>query len=114
MGCGDPQKDPGLRLVHPLISANTDTRTEGYFRLEWTLAVERLHLMPSDRSFLLPVVIDTLTESDALVPDRFLQWMAVLEGKEPQQFIERVRRLLEPTADGRSRLPPQADRPQPS
>src|SRR6516165_10205433 len=70
-------------LFIPIISANTDARTEGYFRLEWKLAVDRSHLMASDRYFLLPVVIDNLTESDARVPDRFreLQWMSALDGK---------------------------------
>ena len=46
----------------PVISANADTRTEGYFRLEWRLAVDRSHLMSDDRLFLLPVVIDDTPE----------------------------------------------------
>lgn len=87
-------------LFIPLISANTDARTEGYFRLEWKLAVDRSHLMASDRAFLLPVVIDDLTESDARVPDRFreLQWTTVPKGNAPQVLIDTVQRLLETTA----------------
>src|SRR5215472_5455972 len=90
-------------LFIPIISANTDTRTEGYFRLEWKLAVDRSHLMASDRAFLLPVVIDDLTESDARVPDRFreLQWTTVLEGKVSQELVDTVLRLLETPADGK-------------
>jgi hypothetical protein len=90
-------------LFIPIISANTDARTEGYFRLEWKLAVDRSHLMASDRYFLLPVVIDNLTESDARVPDRFreLHWTSVLEGKAPQELVDTVRRLLETTAPRR-------------
>ena len=90
-------------LFMPIISANTDTRTEGYFRLEWKLAVDRSHLMASDRAFLLPVVIDNLTESEARVPDRFreLQWTTVQEGKASQELVDTVRRLLETTAAGR-------------
>src|SRR5450755_2097285 len=42
----------------PVISAQTDARTEGYFRREWRLAVERTLDMADDRTFLLPVVID--------------------------------------------------------
>ena len=95
-------------LFIPIISANTDTRTEGYFRLEWKLAVDRSHLMASDRAFLLPVVIDNLTESDARVPDRFreLQWTTVLEGKAPQELVDTVLRLLEtPAAAGKPESP---------
>jgi len=32
-------------LFVPIISTNTHDRTEGYFRLEWKLAVDRCHLM---------------------------------------------------------------------
>jgi hypothetical protein len=90
-------------LFIPIISANTDDRTEGYFRLEWKLAVDRSHLMASDRAFLLPVVIDNLTESDARVPDRFreLQWTTVLGGNAPQALVDTVRRLLDTSAAGR-------------
>lgn len=35
-------------LFLPLISANTNARAEGYFRLEWKLAVDRSHLMADD------------------------------------------------------------------
>ena len=91
-------------LFIPIISGNSDARTEGYFRLEWKLAVDRSHLMASDRAFLLPVVIDNLTESDARVPDRFreLQWTTVPEGKAPQELVDRVRRLLETAAPDRA------------
>ncbi|HKC16596.1 MAG TPA: toll/interleukin-1 receptor domain-containing protein, partial [Steroidobacteraceae bacterium] len=49
-------RDCGLFVA--LISANTNARSEGYFRLEWKLAVERSHLMADDQPFLLPLVID--------------------------------------------------------
>ena len=45
-------------LFLPVISRSTHDRDEGYFRLEWKLAVDRCHLMATDRAFLLPVVID--------------------------------------------------------
>ena len=45
-------------LLIPIISAATQARTEGYFRLEWRLADQRTHLMAKGRPFLLPVVID--------------------------------------------------------
>src|SRR5580765_5493679 len=44
-------------LFVPIISAHTDARTEGYFRLEWKLAVDRSYLMADDAAFLFPVVM---------------------------------------------------------
>src|SRR3954470_10926333 len=45
-------------LFVPVISANTQVRAEGYFRLEWKLAADRSHLIARDHPFLVPVVID--------------------------------------------------------
>jgi TolB-like protein/Flp pilus assembly protein TadD len=63
-------------LFIPVISANTQAREEGYFRLEWDLAAERARTIASGVPFILPVVIDDTREPDALVPDRFrtVQW----------------------------------------
>src|SRR5688572_13283503 len=44
-------------LFVPIISANTQARREGYFRLEWKLAAQRTHMMSERTAFLLPVVI---------------------------------------------------------
>jgi hypothetical protein len=41
----------------PLLSANTESRTEGYFRLEWDEAAERSRRIQG-RKFIFPVVID--------------------------------------------------------
>jgi len=86
-------------LFVPLVSANTDERSEGYFRLEWKLAVDRSHLIADDRSFLLPIVVDDTPEATARVPDRFRerQWMRLPGGDMPEEFVERVRRLLAET-----------------
>src|SRR5215813_3190039 len=64
-------------LFVPLISSNSNTRGEGYFRLEWKLAVDRTHLMADDQPFLLPLVIDETPDAAARVPDLFRerQWM---------------------------------------
>ena len=43
-------------LFVPIISASTNARSEGYFRLEWKLAVDRSHLMVAERAFLLPTM----------------------------------------------------------
>jgi TolB-like protein/tetratricopeptide (TPR) repeat protein len=83
-------------LFVPIISTNTESRSEGYFRLEWKLAVDRSHLMADDRTFLLPVVIDDTPETMARVPDRFRerQWTRLPGGVTPAAFAERVQRLL--------------------
>jgi adenylate cyclase len=83
-------------LFIPIISANTRSRIEGYFRLEWKLAIDRSHLIAAERAFLLPIVIDNTLEGDAFVPDRFreLQWTRLPSGETPPEFVERVARLL--------------------
>ncbi|GAC1455277.1 MAG: hypothetical protein PVSMB6_12230 [Steroidobacteraceae bacterium] len=83
-------------LFIPVISASTHTRIEGYFRLEWKLAVDRSHLIAPDQAFLLPVVIDGTPQDDERIPDRFreLQWTRLPAGETPTAFVESVRRLL--------------------
>jgi TolB-like protein/lipoprotein NlpI len=85
-------------LFIPLISANSRVRSEGYFRLEWKLAVDRSHLMASDRAFLVPVVIDGTREGDARVPEKFweVQWTRLPGSEVPPAFIDRIQRLLSP------------------
>jgi hypothetical protein len=83
-------------LFLPVISRNTHDRDEGYFRLEWKLAVDRCHLMAADKAFLLPVAIDDTRDDDERVPERFreVQWTRLPGGVTPAAFVERVRRLL--------------------
>jgi adenylate cyclase len=83
-------------LFMALISANTNARSEGYFRREWNLAVQRMLDMADDRPFLLPVLIDDTPEPAARVPDRFRerQWTRLPQGVVPAEFAERVARLL--------------------
>ena len=85
-------------LFIPVISRNTHVRSEGYFRLEWKLAIDRSHLMATTRTFLLPVVIDDVREDDDAVPERFrdVQWTRLPEGRTPTAFAGRVVRLLSP------------------
>jgi TolB-like protein/Tfp pilus assembly protein PilF len=96
-------------LFVPVVSSNTSVRSEGYFRLEWKLAVDRSHLFAAERPFILPVVIDATKDSDALVPDKFreVQWTRCPGGTVPAEFIDRVAHLLSPdsqpvAAEGRS------------
>jgi TolB-like protein len=83
-------------LFIPIISGNSRARVEGYFRLEWKLAVDRSHLMAAEKAFLLPVVIDSTHEGDARVPDKFheVQWTWLSGGETPPAFVEQVSRLL--------------------
>ncbi|MHB8478182.1 MAG: TIR domain-containing protein [Steroidobacteraceae bacterium] len=83
-------------LFIPIISHATHDRREGYFRLEWKLAVDRSHLMDAGMAFLLPVVIDDTRDDDERVPERFreVQWTRLSGGVTPESFVERVRRLL--------------------
>jgi len=85
-------------LFIPVISRNTHARDEGYFRLEWRLAVERCQRMAADRAFLLPVVVDDTRDDDERVPDQFreVQWTGLPGGETSPAFVERVRRLLSP------------------
>ncbi len=90
-------------LFLPLISANTQARLEGYFRLEWKLAEDRSHLMAKGRPFLVPVVIDATSERDAHVPDAFLavQWTRLAAGDPSPAFVAHIQRLLNsPTVGG--------------
>jgi TIR domain-containing protein len=61
-------------LFLPLLSANTERRTEGYFRLEWNEAAERSKRIQG-RKFIFPVVIDPdytgAMGRYALVPEQF-------------------------------------------
>jgi adenylate cyclase len=83
-------------LFIPLISSNTNTRSEGYFRLEWKLAVDRMHLMADDQPFLLPLVIDDTSDTAARVPELFRerQWTRLQRGQLPPEIIDRLARLL--------------------
>jgi TolB-like protein len=86
----------GCSLFVPMISANTQSREEGYFRREWRLAVERAGDMAGDRAFLLPVVIDGTSDSEARVPEKFreVQWTRLPQGANTDAFVEHVHWLL--------------------
>src|SRR5271165_736816 len=84
-------------LFMPIISERTQARGEGYFRLEWKLAVERTHLMAEGVPFLAPVVVDATQEGAAVVPAEFLrvQWSRLPGSLPTPQFVEQVKRMLD-------------------
>jgi Tol biopolymer transport system component len=87
-------------LFMPVISANTASRHEGYFRLEWDLADQRSHMMARDRAFIVPVCLDATKEGVTDVPESFhrVQWTRLLDGSTPPAFTAHVAALL--TAPG--------------
>ena len=96
------------RYFMPVISASTERRSEGYFRREWKLAVERTHDMADDVLFLVPVVIDTTGDGGARVPEKFLtvQWLRVPGGQPGPALDALARRLLTGETTPPPRPPP--------
>jgi TolB-like protein len=83
-------------LFIAVISKTTHERAEGYFRLEWKLAVDRSHLIAADKAFLVPVVIDDTRDDDERVPEKFreVQWTRLPAGETPPEFVWRIQQLL--------------------
>ena len=83
-------------LFVPVISANTNAREEGYFRLEWKLAVDRSHLMAEDKTFFVPVILGDISEPTARVPDAFRsrQWSRLNDAQAITAFAARVAKLV--------------------
>ena len=80
----------------PIISAATQRRHEGFFRREWSYAVDRSRNIAEGAVFILPVCIDDTQEAEALVPDRFRSLhMTRMPGGEPTaDFIRRLQDLF--------------------
>jgi hypothetical protein len=79
----------------PIVSANTQRRFEGYFRREWSYAVDRSLNIADGAVFILPVCIDDTPEAAALVPEKFRALhMSRLPGGEPTpDFLRRLQEL---------------------
>ncbi len=76
----------------PVVSATTQRRLEGYFRREWSYAIDRVRNMADGALFILPVSIDATTAAEALVPDKFkaLHFSQLLGGQVPADFAQRL------------------------
>lgn len=76
----------------PVVSANTQRRLEGYFRREWSYAIDRARNMADGALFILPVSIDSTTAAQALVPDKFkaLHFTELAGGRLPPEFVQRL------------------------
>jgi TIR domain-containing protein/SIR2-like protein len=55
----------------PVISATTERRLEGYFRREWSYAMDRSRNIAEGALFIVPVCIDDTNAVTAHVPDKF-------------------------------------------
>jgi TolB-like protein len=80
----------------PVISRHTHERREGYFRLEWNLAVDRSRLISATQAFIVPVVIDETREDDEEVPERIreVHWTRLRGGETSPAFVKRIQMLL--------------------
>jgi len=76
----------------PVVSATTQRRLEGYFRREWSYAIDRVRNMADGALFILPVLIDGTEARDARVPDRFqaLHFSQLPGGQVPAEFAARL------------------------
>lgn len=80
----------------PVISATTQRRHEGYFRREWSDAVDRTRGMADGAVFILPVCIDDTTEVAAVVPEKFraLHFARLPGGEPPPEFVARLQQFF--------------------
>jgi hypothetical protein len=85
-------------LFLPIISANTQRRTEGYFRDEWLIAAKRLRRISDKATWAIPIAIDETPEKEADIPEIFvkleLQWVRLPSGKPTPEFTKRMTDLF--------------------
>jgi hypothetical protein len=76
----------------PVVSATTQRRLEGYFRREWSYAIDRVRNMADGALFILPVTIDATAAAEALVPDKFkaLHFTQLPGGLVAPEFAQRL------------------------
>jgi len=76
----------------PVVSAATQRRLEGYFRREWSYAIDRVRNMADGALFILPVTVDGTGAAEALVPDKFktLHFTQLPGGIVPPDFARRL------------------------
>jgi hypothetical protein len=82
----------------PIISEATESRADGFFRVEWRWALDRLpHFTGSDRQFLFPVVIDNTDPVRAKIPEEFRRiHFTKLPTETPDAgFLDRVQTLYQ-------------------
>jgi hypothetical protein len=94
-------------LFLPLLSANTEQRTEGYFRREWDEAAERAKRI-AGRKFIFPIVIEQEYNGDmsrfTLLPERFksVQYSHAPNGKMGDALRDEIKDQLRTLRRARS------------
>jgi hypothetical protein len=80
----------------PVVSATTQRRLEGYFRREWSYAIDRVRNMADEALFILPVCVDSTNAADAFVPDKFkaLHFTKLPGGQVSPEFVERLSNFM--------------------
>ncbi len=80
----------------PVISRNTQSRLEGYFRREWSYALDRARNMAEGALFILPVSLDGTSPAEAHVPERFraLHFTPLPGGQVTPEFAARLAEFL--------------------
>ncbi|MEO8344563.1 MAG: toll/interleukin-1 receptor domain-containing protein [Betaproteobacteria bacterium] len=80
----------------PVVSATTQRRLEGFFRREWSYAIDRTRNIADSALFILPVCIDDTSSGEAQVPDKFrsVHFTRLPGGEVPPEFAQRIRDLL--------------------
>jgi hypothetical protein len=84
----------------PVVSATTQRRLEGYFRREWSYAMDRVRNMADGALFILPVSIDATSAAEALVPEKFkaLHFTQLPDGRVPSEFAARLKDFMQARA----------------
>ena len=80
----------------PIVSAATERRLEGYFRREWSYAIDRARNMAEGALFILPVCIDDTSGAEAQVPEKFkaVHFTRLPAGEVSPEFARRLQDLL--------------------
>jgi len=80
----------------PVISATTERRLEGYFRREWSYALDRARNIADDALFIVPVCVDDTNAVTAHVPDKFkaLHLTRLPDGEVTPEFTRHLQDFL--------------------
>jgi hypothetical protein len=80
----------------PIVSATTERRLEGYFRREWSYAIDRARNIAEGALFILPVCIDDTNGGEAQVPEKFksVHFTRLAGGEVSPEFARRLKDLL--------------------
>ena len=80
----------------PIVSATTERRLEGYFRREWSYAIDRARNIAEGALFIMPVTIDDTRGGDAQVPEKFraVHFTHLAGGEITPEFTRRLQDFL--------------------